>query len=116
MDEWLSKDGLIPYFSTVVQSSVTLLRKPHPAIYYYAMHDLRAEAENCCYIGDNLNRDIVGAKAVNFGMTVAVEYPDGKPLKITDENRPDAKISHYLQLLDLFPARGQVNTDQIIRP
>ena len=32
IDEWLDRDGLRPYFCTVQQSSVTMLRKPHPAI------------------------------------------------------------------------------------
>ena len=40
VDEWLDQDGLRPYFQTVQQSSVTYVRKPGPAIYYYAMLDL----------------------------------------------------------------------------
>ena len=39
VDEWLDKDQLRPYFKSVQQSSVCLIRKPHPAIYYYAGRD-----------------------------------------------------------------------------
>ena len=80
VDEWLDADGLRPYFKSVQQSSITYIRKPGPAIYYYAMEECGARPENCCYVGDNLNRDIVGAKAVDFGMTVAVQYDKSKRL------------------------------------
>ena len=116
VDEWLDADGLRPYFKTVQQSSITYVRKPGPAIYYYAMEEVGARAENCCYVGDNLNRDIVGAKACDFGMTVAVQYNKNKPLKLTEENMPDAKVHAFPQLLDIFPACGQVAVDNHILP
>ena len=103
VDEWLDRDGLRPYFKTVQQSSICLIRKPHPAIYYYALDEAGVSAENSCYVGDNLNRDIVGAKAAGFGMTVGVQYPGKKLPTVTDENRPDEIITHFSQLLDLFP-------------
>lgn len=116
IDEWLDADGLRPYFKTVQQSSITYIRKPGPGIYYYAMEEAGAFPENCCYVGDNLNRDIVGAKAVDFGMTIAVQYNQKKPLKLTEENMPNGKIYAFPQLLDLFPARGQVNVSKLIPP
>ena len=80
------------------------------------MEDVGAQPENCCYVGDNLNRDIVGAKACAFGMTVTVQYDPKKPLKLTEENMPDAKVYTFPQLLDIFPARGQVAVDKLILP
>lgn len=112
VDDWLDRDGLRPYFKTVQQSSVCLIRKPHPAIYYYALRECGSRPENTCYVGDNLNRDIVGAKAAGLGMTVAVRYPDKKPQPVTDENRPDHFITHFSQLLDLFPALNAREADQ----
>lgn len=103
VDEWLDHDGLRPYFKSVQQSSVCLIRKPHPAIYYYALEECGSDPKRTCYVGDNLNRDIVGAKAAGLGMTVAVRYPSKKPQEVTDENRPDVFITHFSQLLDLFP-------------
>lgn len=116
VDEWLDRDELRPYFSCVYQSSVTYVRKPCPAIYYHAMEDVGAQPENCCYVGDNLGRDIVGAKACEFGMTVTVHYHPEKPLKLTEENRPDAKVFTFPQLLDIFPTRGRVDTSRLILP
>lgn len=103
VDEWLDHDGLRPYFKTVQQSSVTMIRKPHPAIYYHALEEAGVEAAQSCYVGDNLNRDIVGAKATGFGLTVGVQYPGKKHQEVTAENRPDVFITHFSQLLDLFP-------------
>ena len=103
VDEWLDRDGLRPYFKTVQQSSTCLIRKPHPAIYYYALEECGADPHRTCYVGDNLARDIVGAKAAGLGMTIGVQYPGRKPQEITDENRPDRFISHFTQLLDIFP-------------
>ena len=45
----------------------------------------------------------MGAKAAGLGMTVAVQYPGKKLQAVTDANRPDRFITHFSQLLDLFP-------------
>lgn len=105
VDDWLDRDQLRPYFKTVQQSSVCLIRKPHPAIYYYALEECGSRPENTVYVGDNLDRDIVGAKAAGLGMTIAVQYPGKKPQTVTDANRPDHFITHFSQLLDLLPGR-----------
>jgi FMN phosphatase YigB (HAD superfamily) len=56
-------------------------------------------------VGDNLDRDIVGAKAAGIGMTIGVRYPEKKPQEVTPENQPDQFITHFKQLLDIFPQR-----------
>ena len=106
VDDWLDHDGLRPYFASVQQSSQCLIRKPHPAIYYYALQETGADPLKTCYVGDNLDRDIVGAKAAGLGMTVGVRYPGKKPQTVTEANRPDCFIEHFSQLLDLFPPLG----------
>ena len=103
VDEWLDRDGLRPYFKTVQQSSICLIRKPHPAIYYYALEECGADPAETCSVGDNLDRDIVGAKAAGLGMTIGVQYPGKKPQTVTDANRPDRFIQHFSQLLEIFP-------------
>ena len=107
VDEWLDRDQLRPYFKTVQQSSVCLIRKPHPAIYYYALAETGADPARTCYVGDNLDRDIVGAKAAGLCMTIGVQYPGKKPQTVTEANRPDRFISHFAQLLDIFPPLRQ---------
>ena len=62
--------------------------------------------EESVFVGDNLNRDIIGAKAAGFGGTVSVEYP-GKRLKLTQENVPDCIIHDFADLLNVFPGNGE---------
>ena len=109
IDEWLDHDGLRPYFCTVQQSSVTMLRKPHPAIYFLALKESGVRPEEAVFVGDNLQRDIIGAKASNFGATIAVEYPDAKKLKLTRENQPNGIITRFDQLLEVFPQSPGMN-------
>jgi len=113
VDEWLDQDGLRPYFCTVQQSSVTMLRKPHPAIYFLALAEAKLRPEECVFVGDNLQRDIIGAKASNFGATIAVEYDASCPLKITCENKPDGIVKRFDQLLDVFPQAPIMNFDAL---
>ncbi len=109
IDEWLDRDGLRPYFCTVQQSSVTMLRKPHPAIYFHALKEAGVRPEESVFVGDNLERDIIGAKASNFGATIAVDYPGAKKLKLTLENMPDGIIKSFDQLLEVFPQPPRMN-------
>lgn len=102
VDDWLDRDGLRDCFQTVQQSSLCLIRKPHPAIYYYALEACGAKGSETCYVGDNLDRDIVGAKAAGLGMTIGVQYPGKKPQTVTEANRPDRFIHHFSELLEIF--------------
>ena len=113
IDEWLDRDGLRPYFCTVQQSSVTMLRKPHPAIYFLALAEAGVRPEESAFIGDNLERDIIGAKASNFGATIAVEYEGAKKLKVTRENAPDGVITRFDQLLRVFPQAPEFRVNEL---
>ena len=107
IDEWLDKDGIRDLFCTVQQSSVTMLRKPHPAIYYLALDEAGVRPEDSVFVGDNLKRDILGAKQTGFAGTVAADYPGGLPMTFNEENKPDCFIHHFNELLDLFPGEGK---------
>ncbi len=106
IDEWLDKDGIRDLFATVQQSSVTMLRKPHPGIYYLAMAEAGVKPWESVFVGDNLKRDIIGAKASGFAGTVAVDYPATPLKKITVENQPSCVIKSFPELLKVFPGNG----------
>ena len=107
IDEWLDHDGIRDLFCTVQQSSVTMLRKPHPAIYFLALAEAGVRPEESCFVGDNLKRDIIGAKQSGFLGTVGAEYPGGLEFKLTEENRPDCILHHFEELLNIFPGEGK---------
>jgi putative hydrolase of the HAD superfamily len=108
--DWLEADGFSPYFKSVVLSSIFGKRKPDPSIYLEATRRAGVESANCVYIGDNLKRDVTGTRAAGFGMVVIMISPEQLAKEtITDENRPDVIIHKFIQLLDIFPGRNQVN-------
>ncbi len=102
--EWLEAEGFAAYFDPVVLSSVLGKRKPDPSVYTEAAARAGVAPAGCAYIGDNLKRDVTGARAAGFGMVVILISPaDLAQAEITDENRPDVIIHEFAKLLDLFP-------------
>lgn len=103
--EWLEVENFAPYFKVVVLSSVLGIRKPAPAIYLEAARLAGLEPAQCAYVGDNLKRDVTGARAAGFGRVVIMITPEKLVEEtITDENRPDLIVHQFKELLDIFPA------------
>jgi FMN phosphatase YigB (HAD superfamily) len=100
----LEYEKFAPYFKSVVLSSVLGIRKPDPAIYLEAARIAGVAPAKCAYVGDNLKRDVTGARAAGFGMVIIMisleKLAEGT---ITDENRPDVIIHDFKELLDIFP-------------
>lgn len=101
--DWLEEDGLDSLFDCVVLSSVCHLRKPDPEIYRMACRQLNVAPAECVSVADNLKRDVTGAKATGIGCNIIFRSPEKKhPVEFTDENRPDAVIAAFPELLDLL--------------
>ena len=95
----LEKYGIAGYFDPVVLSSVYGRRKPDPSIFYYAARLANSPTGGCAYLGDKINRDVVGARKAGFALAIQVrhEFDDGEK----DEGAtPDAVIDN---LNDLVP-------------
>lgn len=107
IDEWLDKDGIRDLFACVLQSSVTMLRKPHPGIYYMAMAEAGVDPWECVFVGDNLARDIIGAKAAGFSGTICADYKHTAAAKLNEENLPDCIIHDFKELLNVLPGDGK---------
>ena len=102
--DWLEEDGLDPYFDAVVLSSVCGLRKPGAEIYRVACRAIGAAPEDCVSVADNVKRDIPGAKEAGIGANILFRSPEKKhAVEYTEENRPDAVISDFREILDLLP-------------
>ena len=106
--DWLEADGLAGCFEAVVLSSKTGTRKPGPEIYLDAAARLDVKPERAMYLGDNLLRDVLGARLAGYGMviillepaTLAKEPPTGQ-----EPAQPDKIITEFRELLDIFPPR-----------
>ncbi len=115
--DWMEADGFSPHFKSVALSSVLGCRKPDPAIYHEAARQAGAEPVRCVYVGDNLKRDVEGTRAAGFGMLIILISPEELAREvINEENRPDAVIHQFSELLDIFPGCPRVNFDRLRVP
>jgi HAD superfamily hydrolase (TIGR01549 family) len=73
--EWLEAENFEPYFQVVALSSVLGIRKPAPEIYLEAAHRAGVEPAQCAYVGDNLKRDVTGARGAGFGSVIIMISP-----------------------------------------
>ena len=102
----MEAEGFESYFKVVVLSSVLGIRKPDPAIYLEAARCAGLEPARCAYVGDNLKRDVTGARTSGFGsVIILISLEKLAEETITDENRPDLVIQQFKELLDVFPAK-----------
>lgn len=93
--------GLDKLVNAILISETENLRKPDKAIFRRAAERLGVAAENCLFVGDNPETDILGAH--NAGMKVAwlrgnQTWPEGLP------PNPGLTIEHLLALKDVWPA------------
>jgi putative hydrolase of the HAD superfamily len=97
----LKQYGIIDYFDPIVLSSSYGRRKPDPAIFYYAARLANVPTGKCVYVGDKINRDILGAHRAGFRLAVQIkhEYDNGEK----DEGAtPDAVIQKMNDLLPIL--------------
>ncbi len=97
----LEQYGIYEFFNPIVLSSEYGRRKPDPAIFYYAARLVNLPTSSCAYVGDKINRDIVGAKQSGFRLAVQIkhEYDDG----FKDKGAiPDAIIRNMEELIPII--------------
>jgi putative hydrolase of the HAD superfamily len=58
----MKKFGLAHFFDCILDSQVVGIEKPDPRIFALALQQLNLPAEKCVYVGDNYDRDVVGAR------------------------------------------------------
>jgi putative hydrolase of the HAD superfamily len=90
----LSKDSMIDLFSTVSFSDETIHRKPNPEHFLQVLQALDVEADQAVHVGDLVENDVVGAKAV--GMHAILLTTD--ELSSRDHGEADAVIDSLSQL------------------
>jgi len=97
----LNDYGIKDYFDQIILSSEYGRRKPDPAIFYHAAREANVPTGCCAYVGDKINRDIIGAKRSGFQLAVQIkhEYDDG----LKDEGAiPDAIIENMEELIPIL--------------
>lgn len=93
--------GIKEFFDPIVLSSEYGLRKPDPSIFYQAARLAKVPTSSCIYVGDKINRDILGANRAGFRLSIKIDhiYDDGEPdLGAT----PDHEIKDMTQLIPII--------------
>lgn len=105
----LKEYGIYEYFDPIVLSSEYGRRKPDPSIFYYAARRADLPTGSCAFVGDKINRDILGARRAGFRLAVQIKhaYDDGE----TDKGAtPDAVIHNMEELLPIL--EQAINEDE----
>ena len=61
-----NKLGLTSYLDFIITPAIAGADKPHPAIFQAAIAKADAKPEECLYVGDQYNIDVVGARGANM--------------------------------------------------
>jgi putative hydrolase of the HAD superfamily len=84
----LERLGLAELLDGVVFSSGIGVRKPDPRIFLQALREVGGQAASAVFVGDRLNDDIVGARAVGMRTILTREFRQEDPGEIA----PDAVV------------------------
>src|ERR1700738_1437606 len=94
----LHKVGLLEYFHPIVVSGDHGYRKPDPRLFQLALDGMGIPAEKAPYGGNDMHRDIYGAREIGMG-TVMFDCDQGT--KHHEDCVPDHRITDFRDLLDI---------------
>ena len=95
----LHQAGILDYFDPIIVSGDYGYRKPDPRLFQLAIDALGAPAESILYVGNDMHRDIYGARQA--GMQTLMFDPD-QGTKEYEDCVPDHRITDYRDLLSLL--------------
>jgi putative hydrolase of the HAD superfamily len=97
----LKKYGIMDYFDPIILSSEYGRRKPDPSIFHYAARLVGMPTSACAYVGDRIERDIMGAKNAGFSLAIQIEH-DFNHGEDDIGATPDAVIGDMRDLIPLI--------------
>ena len=95
----LHKVGLLDYFDPIIVSGDHGYRKPDRRLFQFALDGMRVAAENALYVGNDMHRDIFGAREVGM-QTVMFDSDQGT--KVHLDCVPDYTITDFRDLLKIL--------------
>lgn len=95
--------GMAPFLDAQVYSDEVGVRKPNPEIFRRAAERIDVALGDCWYVGDMLDRDVLGARRAGVGCVILL------PSRATDRGpdvvaRPDHVIRRLAELVPLIEA------------
>ena len=98
--EALEMVDLARYFHEVFTPKELNARKPAPGFYLNMLKQIEVEPEHAIMIGDDYEKDIIGAKQV--GLWTIWYNPDQKELKNTSFPYHDVEVTHLKELISII--------------
>jgi putative hydrolase of the HAD superfamily len=95
----LHRVGLLGYFDPIVVSGDYGYRKPDPRLFQLALDGMAVAAQNALYVGNDMHRDIFGARGAGL-KTVMFDSDQGK--KAYRDCVPDYTITDLRDLLKIL--------------
>ena len=95
----LHKVGLLSYFDPIVISGDYGYRKPDQRLFQYALDRMGVAAGNALYVGNDMYRDIYGAREA--GLTT-VMFDSDQGVKVYRDCVPDYTITDFHDLLGIL--------------
>jgi HAD superfamily hydrolase (TIGR01662 family) len=105
--EDLRRDGMSDLLDARVFSVDVGKRKPDPAIFRLALSELRTDPEETVYVGDNIECDVEGAKAVGM-WTILVRTRDNASVVEPGADGIIDELEEIPALIDRFDAECDV--------
>lgn len=102
----MRRHGFEPYVRAQVYSDEVGMRKPNPGIFERAATLLEVGLADCWYVGDTVDRDVLGARRAGVGRVVLMPSSETRPVPAC-HREPDEVIRAPLELLDLLSRAGQ---------
>ena len=91
----INNSGIASYFSSITNSEMAGVKKPHPKIYEHALNLANTKKKNAIMIGDCLVADIKGA--IDFGIRAIYFNPEKKEVSFDGMS-----INHLLELKNIL--------------
>ena len=95
----LHKVGLLGYFNPIIVSGDHGYRKPDRRLFQLALDGMGVAAQNCLYVGNDMHRDIYGAREA--GLTT-VMFNSDQGAKAYRDCAPDYTITGFHDLLQIL--------------
>jgi putative hydrolase of the HAD superfamily len=95
----LHQVGLLDYFDPIVVSGDYGYRKPDGRLFQFALEGMGVAAENALYVGNDMHRDIFGAREA--GLTT-VMFDSDQGTKVHGDCVPDHTITDLRDLLKIL--------------
>jgi putative hydrolase of the HAD superfamily len=99
----LHQVGLLGYFDPIIISGDHGYRKPDVRLFQFALDGMGVAAENALYVGNDMYRDIYGAREA--GLTT-VMFDSDQGVKVYRDCVPDYRITDYRDLLKILSLPG----------